>query len=170
MSPPVTGATMPSLSNMILWGFVATMAMTTVLQGAQGLGFSRLSLPFLAGSLFTPDRRRAVVIGFVVYVIGGWAFAFLYFSLFASLHLYTWWFGMTVGLLHGMFLLVVVLPLLPYFHPRIASEYDGAAGTRLLEPPGFMGLNYGRRTPVMTLCGQAVYGAALGSLAQWAAG
>ena len=159
-------AALPPFWSMMIWGLLATVAMTTILQGAQGLGLSRLSLPFLAGTFFTEDRRRAVIVGFLFYVIGGWLFAFLYFLLFASLGIYAWWLGAAVGLLHGLFLLAAGLPLLPHIHPRIASEYDGASATRQLEPPGFMGLNYGHRTPLTTLAGQAVYGAVLGGLPQ----
>jgi len=157
---------LPPLWSMMIWGLAATVAMTTILQGAQGLGLSRLSLPFLAGTFFTGDRRKAVIVGFAFYVAGGWLFAFLYFLLFASLGLYTWWLGAVVGLLHGLFLLVCALPLLPYLHPRMASEYDGVSALRQLEPPGFMGLNYGHRTPLATLAGQAIYGAVLGGLPQ----
>jgi hypothetical protein len=152
--------------SMTIWSFVATLAMTAVLQGAQGLGLSRLSLPFLVGTFFTGDRRRAVIFGFAFYVLGGWIFAFLYFLLFATLGVYSWWLGLATGLLHGLFLLVVALPLLPYIHPRMASEYDGASAIKLLEPPGFMGLNYGYRTPMTTLAGQALYGAVLGGFPQ----
>jgi hypothetical protein len=154
------------LADLLLWGLLATVAMTTVLQGAQGLGLSRLSLPFLAGTFLTGDRRRAVVLGFALYTLGGWLFAFAYFLLFASLGIRTWWFGALAGVLHGLFLLVAALPLLPYLHPRMASEYDGPTELRQLEPPGFMGTNYGLRTPLTTLLGQAVYGATLGGLAQ----
>ena len=157
---------LPPFWSMMIWGLAGTVAMTTILQGAQGMGFSRLSLPFLAGTFFVGDRRWAVIVGFIFYVIGGWLFAFLYFVLFASLGLYTWWFGATLGILHGLFLLVCGLPLLPYLHPRMASEYDGVTATRQLEPPGFLGLNYGHRTPLTTLLGQAVYGAVLGGLPQ----
>jgi hypothetical protein len=157
---------LPPFGNMMIWGLAATVAMTGILQGAQGLGLSRLSLPFLAGAFFTGDRRWAVIVGFLFYVVGGWLFAFLYFWLFASLGLYTWWFGSAVGLLHGLFLLAAALPLMPYVHPRMASEHDGASARRQLEPPGFMGLNYGHRTPLTTLAGQAVYGAVLGGLPQ----
>jgi hypothetical protein len=160
---------LPPLWSMMIWGLAGTLAMTTILQGAQGMGLSRLSLPFLAGTFFLGDRRWAVIVGFVLYVIGGWIFAFLYFVLFASLGLYTWWFGAAIGVLHGVFLLVCGLPLLPYIHPRMASEYDGATALRQLEPPGFLGLNYGPRTPLTTLLGQAVYGAVLGGLPQIAA-
>jgi len=162
-------STLPYLWNMIVWGFVATLVMTTVIQGAQGLGLTRLSLPFLAGTFFTGDRRRAVIIGFALYIAGGWIFAFLYFLLFTSLGVYTWWLGLATGLLHGLILLVAALPLLPYIHPRMASEYDGASAVKLLEPPGFMAMNYGHQTPLTTLVGQAMYGAVLGGFPQFAA-
>ena len=158
------------LPDLLLWGLVATVAMTTVLQGSQGLGLSRLSLPFLVGTLFTGDRRKAVVLGFALYTMGGWIFAFLYFLFFASLGLATWWLGALAGALHGLFLLACALPLLPYVHPHMASEYDGPTALRQLEPPGFLGLNYGIRTPLTTLLGQAVYGATLGGLAQFQGG
>ena len=90
-------AGLPSFGSMLIWGLVATVTMTTILQGAQGLGLSRLSIPFLAGTFFTGDRRWALIVGSVVYVIGGWLFAFFYFVLFASLDLYTWWLGNSDG-------------------------------------------------------------------------
>lgn len=151
------------LGNVMLWGLVATLAMTTILQGSQSLGLSRLSLSFLAGTVLTGDRSKAVVIGFVLYTIGGWLFALAYLAVFVSLGIANVWLGAALGLLHGLFLLVMVLPLLPHVHPRMASEYVGASASRRLEPPGFMGLNYGRQTPITTLLAQIVYGAILGA-------
>jgi hypothetical protein len=151
---------------LLLWALLATVAMTAILEGSQGLGFSRLSLPFLIGTFFTSNRRRAVVLGFVIYTIGGWLFAFIYVALFISVAVFTWWFGMLVGILHGIILLVWALPVLPYAHPRVASEYNGVTSQRMLEPPGFLALNYGRMTPLTTLIGQAVYGATLGGFVQ----
>ena len=155
-----------SLGYLILWGLIATVAMTSVLEGSRGLGFSRMSLPFLVGSFFIGNRRWALIVGFVVYTVGGWLFAFLYYFLFASLGIYTWWFGALAGLLHGVFLLVTALPLLPFIHPRMASEYHGATTIRQLEPPGFLAMNYGYGTPLSTLLGQALYGATLGGFLQ----
>ena len=154
------------LGNILLWGLVATVAMTTILHGSHGLGLTRLSLPFLAGTFVTGDRPLANVLGFILYTIGGWLFATLYVLVFASLDMVTWWLGALLGVLHGLFLLVVILPLLPYVHPRMATEYDGPTTKRRLEPPGFMGLNYGYRTPFTTLIAQAVYGAILGACYQ----
>jgi hypothetical protein len=154
--------------RLLLWGLVATVAMTTILEGSRGLGLSRLSLPFLVGTVFTEDRNRAVVVGFIAYVLGGWMFATLYFLFFASINVATWWLGALLGFLHGVFLLVCALPLLPHAHPRMASEYDGPRRTYFIEPPGFMGLNYGVRTPLTTLLGQTIYGATLGLFCQLA--
>src|ERR1044071_9327304 len=109
-----------ALSYLILWGLIATIAMTAILQGSQGLHLSRLSLPFLVGTFFTDDRRRAFVLGFIAYTIGGWLFAFLYYLAFASIGIYAWWFGALMGFVHGLFLLVCALPLLPFAHPRMA--------------------------------------------------
>ncbi len=150
-----------NLDAVLLWGLVATAVMTTVLQGSQGLGLSRLSLPFLFGTFVTADRGRAVLAGSLMYMAGGWAFAVLYFFIFASLGVATWWAGAALGALHGLFLLVM-LPAVAQLHPRIASEYDAPALEPKLEPPGFLGLNYGSRTPLTTLVAQALYGAILG--------
>lgn len=151
---------------LVLWGLIATLAMTSILEASRGLGLSRLSLPFLIGTFFTSRRRQAIVVGFVLYTIGGWAFAFAYFLLFASVGIYTWWFGALAGLVHGLFLLTCALPLLPFVHPRMASEYHSASAVRQLEPPGFLALNYGYHTPVSTLIALIVYGGALGAFVQ----
>ena len=150
-----------NLDAVLIWSLVATALMTTVLQGSQGLGLSRLSLPFLFGTFFTANRGRAVVIGSLMYLAGGWAFAVFYFFVFASLGVATWWLGAILGALHGLFLLVS-LPAMAVVHPRMASEYDAPAMEAKLEPPGFIGLNYGYRTPLTTLLAQVVYGAILG--------
>jgi hypothetical protein len=162
----VIGAFADNLPELLLWGLIATIAMTTILAASQGLGFSRLSLPFLVGTIFTHRRARAAVLGFILYVLGGWLFAMLYFLVFISIGVATWWLGALLGVLHGIFLLVCALPLLPYAHPRMASGHDGPCRTYMLEPPGFLGLHYGVRTPLTLLVAQAVYGATLGGFCQ----
>jgi len=153
-----------AVEGIFLWGLVATIIMTTIMQGSLGMGFSRLSLPFLVGTFFTSNRRWASVIGILCYLGGGWFFATLYFILFLRIGEANAWLGALIGLVHGVFLLVVILPLLPEVHPRLASEYDGPSEGQRLEPPGFMGLNYGYRTPLVTLVAHTAYGALLGAL------
>jgi hypothetical protein len=150
----------------LLWGFVASAIMITILQGSQSLGMSRLNMPFLIGTLFTGDRARAVIIGMTIYMLGGWLFALLYFYAFLLMDHGTWWLGASLGFVHGLVLITVVLPLLPVIHPRMAWQYDGPSGPRRLEPPGAFGLHYGRRTPLSTIIAQTVYGLILGGAYQ----
>ncbi len=157
--------TAQTMGTLVLWGLVATTAMAAVLQLSEGLGLSRMSLTFMVGSAFSGKRGVATVLGFVLYVLGGWAFAFLYFAFLSSLGIETWWMGAVLGLFHGAFLLAA-MPLLPFVHPRMASEFHGATALRQLEPPGFLATNYGYQTPAATLVAQMVYGAVLGACLQ----
>jgi hypothetical protein len=96
------------MQYLVLWGLVATTAMATILQAGQGLGLSRMSLTFLLGAAFTGNRSRATVLGVVLYILGGWVFAFLYFVFFMSIGIGAWWIGAILGLIHGAFLLVFI--------------------------------------------------------------
>ena len=60
--------------------------------------------------------------------------------------------------------------LLPVVHPRMGTGFDAAGSAPLLEPPGFMLVNYGRRTPVATLVAHIAYGAIVGGFASAAGG
>lgn len=155
-----------NIPSILLWGFVATVVLTTVMAGAQGLGLSRMSVPFMVGTMFTPDRDRAKIVGFGVHLMNGWLFAVIYAVAFESWGRATWWLGSGIGLIHALAVLVAFMPLLPGMHPRMASEHQGPDPTRALEPPGFLALNYGRRTPLIALVAHLVYGAILGAFYQ----
>jgi hypothetical protein len=157
-----------NLGSILLWGFVATIVLTTIMQGGQSLGLSRMSLPFIVGTMFTPSRDRAALVGFLVHLLNGWLFALLYALAFESWHRATWWLGAAIGLVHGLAVLVALMPVLPGFHPRMATEQRGPEPTRELEPPGFLALNYGRRTPLLALLAHLVYGAIIGGFYQLA--
>ena len=152
-----------NLGSWLLWGFVATLAVSIVLDGSQALGLTRMNLPYMLGSIFTPDRDRARVYGFFVHFINGWLFSLLYVLIFESLQQATWWIGATLGLGHALFVLVVLVPMMPGFHPRMASERHGPSAARMLEPPGFLALNYGLPTPVSVIVTHVVFGIVLGN-------
>jgi hypothetical protein len=147
----------------LIWGTIATLAMTAILLVGQNVGWSRLSMPFLLGAFFTDRRREANVLGMMLYVLGGWLFAFVYFVVMSVIGRANWWIGTLAGFIHALLLLALVLPMLPYIHPRMASEYDGPDSRRTLEPPGFLGLHYGYRTPLVTAMAQISYGLILGA-------
>ncbi|HEY3111918.1 MAG TPA: hypothetical protein VGL23_24405 [Chloroflexota bacterium] len=147
----------------LLWGFAGTVVLTGLMSGSQGLGLTRMSMPFMLGTMITPDRDRAKLVGSLVHLVNGWWLAAIYAAAFRSWRRASWWLGAGIGLVHGLFVLLVVMPLLPGLHPRMASEQRGPTPTRQLEPPGFLALNYGRRTPLSVLLAHVSYGAVLGA-------
>lgn len=147
----------------LLWGFLATIVMTVLMSASQGLGLSRMGMPFILGTMLTSDRGRAPLYGALLHLAGGWGFAFGYALVFEGLGRATWWIGAILGLVHGLAVLLVLLPSLPGLHPRMASETTGPEPTRALEPPGFLALNYGRRTPAVALAAHLAYGVILGA-------
>jgi hypothetical protein len=146
-----------------LWGFVGTVVLTVFLAGSQGLGLTRMNLPFMLGTMVTADRERAKLVGFGMHLVNGWLFALVYTAAFESWRRSTWWLGGLIGLVHALFVLTAAMPLLPSMHPRMASEQHGPTPTRQLEPPGFLALNYGRRTPASVVVAHILYGAILGA-------
>jgi len=151
------------IPDVLLWGLLATGLLTTLLRGCQALHLTRMDTTLLLGTMVTPNRDRAKVIGFAIHFLNGWWIALLYAAFFHGFGLATWWLGALMGVAHTAFILVAVLPLLPGVHPRMASDLRGPEPTRLLEPPGFLALNYGYRTPLAVLIAHIGYGAVLGA-------
>jgi hypothetical protein len=146
-----------------LWGFVATVFLTGLMSTSQALGLTRMNLPFMVGTMVTADRERAKLAGFGLHFVNGWLFASIYSAAFQSWGRATWWLGALIGLVHSLFVLCATMPLLPAMHPRMASEEQGPTPTRQLEPPGFMALHYGRRTPISVILAHLIYGGILGA-------
>lgn len=146
----------------LLWGFGATIVLTAVMAGSQGLGFTRMNLPQMIGTMFTANRDRAHLCGMGVHALNGLVFSLVYIAAF---HLTGWFnvaFGALIGAVHGGFVLVALMPALPAMHPRMASETHGPTVVRGLEPPGFLGRNYGARTPIFAFGAHILFGAILG--------
>src|SRR5688572_14819128 len=92
-----------NIGEVMLWGFGATVILTTIMVGSKYLGLTRIDLPFMLGTIFTESRDKAVRIGFVSHMIMGWIFAFIYGVAFNISELRTWWFGLAVGFVHAAF-------------------------------------------------------------------
>jgi hypothetical protein len=147
-----------------LFGLIATATLTAVMTVAQLAGVTRLDLPLLLGTIATEDPDRARVAGFFIHLTIGEGFALGYAAAFAVLGQATWWLGGLFGLVHVAVALTVLVPLLAGVHPRIASNRAGPMSTAVLEPPGLLGLNYGRQTPIVAVVAHLIYGIALGVL------
>lgn len=150
-------------------GFVGTVVLTTALRTAGELGLTRMDLPFLLGTIVSADRTRAKALGYAMHFVAGQIFALIYFGIFAAIGHSSWWLGAVFGLVHGLFAgTALVNVLLPVIHPRMGTPLSSAADRPLLEPPGFMMLNYGRRTPLATIAAHIAYGAIVGGFASLA--
>lgn len=151
-----------NIDTILLWGFAATVVLTSIMAVSKPLGISRMDIPFLLGTMFTANRNKAPFYGLVSHMIIGLVFALLYAALFETSGIANWWFGMIIGFVHGAFVLSAGLQVVSAFHPRMAHPYQGPTPTKQLQPPGFFGINYGRGTPVVTLIAHMLYGSMLG--------
>jgi hypothetical protein len=150
-------------ASWLVWGFASTILLTTLMAGSQGLGVTRMNIPYMLGTMVTPDRDRAKVLGVVLHVFNGYVFSFVYVAAFHVWDGPTWWKGALIGLVHAAFVLTAGMPALPGLHPRMASERRGPTVVRQLEPPGFLALHYGIRTPIAVVLAHVAFGAVLGA-------
>ena len=150
-------------ASWVLWGFVGTIVLTTLMAGSQGMRLTRMNLPYMLGTIFTPNRDRAKVIGFAVHLVMGWIFSLLYVAAFHAWGRATWWLGAGVGFVHAAFVLTAGMRLIPGIHPRMASGQQGPTVMRQLEPPGLLALNYGYQTPLSVVVAHLAFGAILGA-------
>ena len=104
---------------MTVWGALAggavgTIVLTSALRFSQELGWTRMDIPLLLGTVFTDRRGRASVLGYVIHFTNGLIFALAYYAVFRAVGHAGWLFGALLGLVHaalaGGALLTVLLP------------------------------------------------------------
>jgi hypothetical protein len=151
------------LQSTLAAGFVGTLVLTSVQRAASELGLTRMDLPFLLGTAVTDNRRRAKVLGYMLHFLIGLLFALAYGWFFAATGRSGWAIGALLGALHAIFVsTVLVTQVLPIVHPRIGTPETSASEIALLEAPGFLMLNYGRNSFLVTLAAHVAYGAIIG--------
>jgi len=156
-----------SIGGALAGGFVGTLVLTTILSAASELRLTRMDLPFLLGTAFTANRLRAKALGFALHFVAGLMFALVYYAVFVAIGESGWWLGAILGLVHALFASTALVNLLlPLVHPRMGSPLTGANSTALLEPPGFLMLNYGLQTPLVTIVAHIAFGAIVGGFTQ----
>ncbi|GAA3774205.1 hypothetical protein ACFS5L_29015 [Streptomyces phyllanthi] len=149
-------------------GLVGTLILTTGLRAANAANLTRIDLPFLLGTAFTSNRTRAKALGYGTHFVNGQVFALLYYAVFTAIGYSSWWLGAVFGLVHGLFAATALVNiLLPLIHPRMGTPHTSAPDVALLEPPGFLMLNYGRGTPTVTLAAHLAYGTIVGGFLAW---
>lgn len=149
----------------LVGGFAGTLVLTTTLRASSELGWTRMDLPFLLGAAFTANRGKAKVVGYVCHFVMGLVFALPYLAVFGAIHRSNWLLGAGFGVVHALLVgTVVVNVLLPPLHPHMGTPTSAANEAPLLEPPGFLMMNYGRSTPLISLVAHVLYGAIVGAV------
>jgi hypothetical protein len=144
-------------------GFVGTVVLTTGLRASSELHLTRMDIPLLLGTAVCEDRTRAKAAGYLLHFVAGLVFALVYYAMFRAIGEASWWLGALFGVVHGLFAgTALVNVLLPAVHPRMGAITKAADSSPLLEPPGFLLVNYGPSTPVVTVLVHIAYGAIVG--------
>src|SRR5436305_13137887 len=112
----------------LVWGFSGTVILTSILAASQGFGMTRMNIPYLPGTIFTPSRDKAKLIGFFLHFANGWIFGLVYVAMFHAVGLATWWFGALIGRMQAIFVLPMMVPTMPLLHPRMADEQSRPTG------------------------------------------
>jgi hypothetical protein len=147
-------------------GLVGTVVLTSGLRLAQEVGWTRMDIPLLLGTIFTQNRDRANLFGYTLHFMNGLIFSVGYSAVFFAVGHAGWLFGAALGVVHAAFAgTALVNLLLPAVHPRMGSRWTDAEETPVLEQPGFMLRNYGRHSMVATLVAHVLYGAIVGGFA-----
>jgi hypothetical protein len=143
--------------------FVGTLVLITALRGASEFQLTRMDLPFLLGTMVTVNRERAKLIGYLFHFLIGQLFGLGYYAVFVAVHHGDAVLGALLGLLHGLVASTALVNiLLPAVHPRMGTPSTSAPDVAMLEPPGFLMLNYGIGTPVVNVLAHVAYGAIIG--------
>lgn len=148
--------------NWLFWGTLATLAQVLLEALTQGLHLTRMNLPYMLGTIYTDNRSKAKLYGFLNHIGNGLVFSLVYVVIFHYWGGASWWKGAIIGFFQAAFVLLVVMQLLPEFHPRMANERYGPQAKKQLEPPGFLALNYGTRTPISIVISHVIFGMVLG--------
>jgi hypothetical protein len=151
------------IASALAGGVIGTLALATIIKAAAEAGMTRLDVALLLGTAVTDNRRKARALGYIFHFVLGIAFAEAYGGFFAIVGHASWRLGALLGVLHALFTATVLVSvLLPVLHPRMATADTAANEITLIEPPGFLMLNYGRSTFLVTLVAHIVYGALVG--------
>jgi hypothetical protein len=153
------------IGSALVAGVLGTLVLSTIVQAASQLAMTRMDLALLLGTAVTDNRAKARAIGYCFHFVLGILFAFAYAGFFTVVGHSSWWMGALLGIIHAIFTATVLVNvMLPLVHPRMATPDTAANDIALIEPPGFLMLNYGRSTFVVTLAAHVAYGAVVGAV------
>lgn len=151
------------IGSAVAGGLLGTLLLTSIVRVASEMGLTRMDFALILGTMFTRERRKARAYGYGLHFAIGLGLALVYSALFAMLGRSSWELGALFGALQTIFIgSVVVNVLLPVVHPLMGTPETAAQEHALIEPPGFLMLNYGRNTFLINLAAHVIFGAVVG--------
>jgi hypothetical protein len=154
------------LAGAVAGGAVGAVVLSAGFELAQAVGLTRVDFPLILGSAIADDRDRARALGYLIHLANGILFSFGYAAIFAAVGHAGWALGLALGGVQAAFIGgPVANVILPALHPRMGKDWTDASETPLLEPPGFMLVNYGGSTMAVTTILHLAYGAIVGAFA-----
>jgi hypothetical protein len=138
-------------------GLAGTVAMTMMMVMGRAVGMTSMDITLLTGGMMTGDEKRAKLLGMMIHVVmmGTVVFGLLYGAIFHWVGSASALTGVLVGLVHGLVVGAMAMPMMKAIHPRMKTTGQGGFQ---LAAPGFMGLGYGKGTPMGLLVGHVLYG------------
>ncbi len=123
-------------------GFGPTVVMTVMMNGAKASGMDEHMPPMslVMGAMMSGNRRTATGIRAMMHfvVMGTVIFGLTYAVLFTVFDNDAWWLGMFIGLMHGLIVGAVAMPMMPSVHPRMerdATSRSLSGGATVTEEP-----------------------------------
>lgn len=136
-------------------GFLATLAITTIMYVLPAIGLSQVDLPIYVAHLFVDDAVRAAAVGLGIHLLVGFAFAWLYVeAVEPRLTLDPGTSGLLFGLLLWVLAQAVAVPLLGWAATLVRDT--------TLETPGLFSMRLGLGAAVGSLVAHLAYGGTLG--------
>lgn len=160
-------------------GLVGGVVMTLMMNGAKAAGMTNMPpMPLVMGSMVSGERKTAMAMGAVAHfiVMGTVVFGLAYAALFTAFDNDAWWVGLAIGVVHGLVVGVMAMPMMPKMHPRMDDDATALPGAETVTEtpgglrvaaPGLLGSRWGGMTPVGLIMGHAVYGVVVALVYQW---
>jgi hypothetical protein len=148
---------MSSLVSSLKVGFVATAVMEIFLRITDPLFHHNVNFAWFNGTSLglNPQAFSTLLAGYVIYLFGGVAFAYLYQRFVPKKNIWT---GMMYAVIFAMVIVagLIVMPLQGLIHPLIKAG--------VIPNPGLFGLGFGAKAGLFNFLGHIVYGFVLGTM------
>lgn len=114
------------LGAAVLAGIIGTVVFTIILYIAPTMGMPKMDIIGMIGTMTVEPGGAAPVVGAVGHLIMGVVFPVIYALIWAAgVGTATWVWGLVFGLVHGLGVALVGMPLMASVHPRSPERESG---------------------------------------------